>query len=628
MFGVLFDVSASMEESFAANYNKLDALTDDNVKRSLGIVTTLNNIVNQEITTYERKDLVFVSAFGLNPSRCNDAETCDFVSMLEERKTLQKIDEIKDRWEKYELYPIDGRRILIHFAECKNAKHAVPWIKEKLEQKEAGILWEVLKDDDELTKMLTDLIPPESTHRMTEVASKFGECISYTGECVSYAGERVSYAEECVLYAGECAVSYAGKCVSWAAERLHMPKRVIVGAGCVASLAFGGPGLVLVPASIAYMINHGSSKTLTHCALLPVHLVGSKLQQQGKVLKKSIDSKVEDNDALKLARNIVKDKLSKEIKFEIKFQKLKSHLAKDVSNLLDTILQGNKEASSSRVNEFINSIKPYIYGGSPMVKALKEAKEIFDNKTEINPKVLFILSDGCATDGDPVFVLHELEKSNVIVVTGCFTSRPVSNAKCLFDKEDPSWDEGARILYRVSSTMANTRAPITHLVDYGWKLPSSGECRLFVRANSLDVVEEFCKVAVSQLAHGTDALVHMLGRISLATYINQKNDTFKAQDQEDATCYAYAIAAVFHLAMHRIFGREGKIPDFIPIKDRIIQEYGKKGNTTETVIKNLCPEYRLRYRKVDEEGARQAINGRRPVVARQASKNRCLKNFF
>ena len=265
MFGVLFDVSASMEESFAANYNKLDALTDDNVKRSLGIVTTLNN---QEITTYERKDLVFVSAFGLNPSSCNDAETCDFVSMLEERKALQKIDEIKDRREKYKLYPIDGHKILIHFAECKNAKHAVPWIKEKLKQKEAGILWEVLKDDGELTKTLTDLIPPESTHRMTEVASNFGECISYTGECVSYAGERVSYAEECVLYAGKCAVSYAGECVSWAAECLHMPKQVIVGAGCVASLAFVNPlGLALVP---AYMSTHGSSKTFTPCALLPV----------------------------------------------------------------------------------------------------------------------------------------------------------------------------------------------------------------------------------------------------------------------------------------------------------------------------------------------------------------------
>ena len=68
MFGVLFDVSASMEQAFAAHYDKRDALTDDKVKRSHGIITTLNNIVNQEITTYERNDMVFVSAFGLNIS--------------------------------------------------------------------------------------------------------------------------------------------------------------------------------------------------------------------------------------------------------------------------------------------------------------------------------------------------------------------------------------------------------------------------------------------------------------------------------------------------------------------------------------------------------------------------------
>ena len=131
MFGVLLDVSASMEQPFAPRYDKRDTLSDDNIKRSLGILATLNYIVNQEITTYERKDLIFVSAFGLIPSRCKDNGTCDFASMLEERKTLQEINEIMDRWEKYEVYPIDGHRILIEFVESKNAKHAVPWIKRK-----------------------------------------------------------------------------------------------------------------------------------------------------------------------------------------------------------------------------------------------------------------------------------------------------------------------------------------------------------------------------------------------------------------------------------------------------------------------------------------------------------------
>jgi len=36
---------------------------------------------------------------------------------------------------------------------------------------------------------------------------------------------------------------------------------------------------------------------------------------------------------------------------------------------------------------------------------------------------------------------------------------------------------------------------------------------------------------------------------------------------------------------------------------------------TKKVLENLCPEYRLHFRQVDETGARRAINERRPVVA-------------
>ena len=180
--------------------------------------------------------------------------------------------------------------------------------------------------------------------------------------------------------------------------------------------------------------------------------------------------------------------------------------------------------------------------------------------------------------------------------------------------------------------MRNTNAPITHLVDYGWKLPLSGDCRLFVLANSLDVVEEFCKVAVSQLTHATDALVHMLARLSLAEYINQTNDDFKAQQQIGETCYANAIAAVFHLAMHRIVDREGGIPGFKAIRSRIIREYGNEGANTEMVVKKISPEYRLKcHVKINEEGARKAINERRPVVARFSWKGKqeeMFKKFY
>ena len=557
MFGVLLDVSASMEEAFAIHYDKRGDLTEDKVKRSHGIITTLNNIVNQEITTYERKDLVFATAFGLHPKA--GVDTCDFIALLRKKK---EIDETLDRWEKQ--YSNSGHKILIEFAKRKNAPHAEPWIKEKLKQKDAGILWETLKDDDQLTKKILDLIPAEGTYESVKLASNVG---------------------------------YGTK---------------------VAGFGLAGLGVVLAP--------------FTGGASLALMGSGGAMAAAGYEGEKRINNAADKHEALELARDTVTKKISKETDLKTilqKMQNVKPYAIKDVSNLLDALLQKNKEASSSRVHETIDSIKPYIYGRTPMVKALREAKGIFDGNPEINPKVLFILSDGMATDedlGDPTSITQELQNSNVTIVTCYFTSQPIPNPKCLVDEEDSSWDEGACVLYNMSSTIPNTNAPVTHLIDYDWDLPLSGQCHLFLQANSLDVVEEFCKVVVSHLTHGTDALVHMLGRLSLDTYINQSNDDFKAQQQIGATCYANATAAVFHLAMNRIVGRE--IPKFKTIRGRIIREYGKEGANTGMVIEKVCPEYRLRcHKKVCEKCARQALNERRPSVARFSWKREQEEKF-
>ena len=164
--------------------------------------------------------------------------------------------------------------------------------------------------------------------------------------------------------------------------------------------------------------------------------------------------------------------------------------------------------------------------------------------------------------------------------------------------------------------MKNTHTPISYLVDANWELPPSGASRLFIQANSLDVVNEFCRIVVSQLTKHCDALVDLLEKVDLATYINQTNAEFEPKKQERKTCYANAIAAVLHLTMNRIVGREGGIPNFHEICKRIIHEYGVQGANTKKVLEKVCPEYRLHFRQVDETGARQAINKRRPGVAR------------
>ena len=296
------------------------------------------------------------------------------------------------------------------------------------------------------------------------------------------------------------------------------------------------------------------------------------------------------------------------------------HVSEVMRELLETEPSDEAQASTSEslrdyVQELVDYIEPYIYGGTPMCMAMNEAVRIFKQADPDKAKVLFVLSDGESGDGDPCPIAQELHALGVSIVTCYLTSDHLDNPKRLLYHSNPNWTDGRLALFKMSSTMKNTHTPISYLIDAGWQLPASGESRLFVQANSMEVVNELCETVVSHLLDGCDALVDVLAKVPLATYINQYNAKFEAKEQDGGTCYANAIAATFHLAMHRIVGREGGIPDFYTIRERIIHEYGQHGANTMNVLKKVCPEYRLHFRKVEEIGARQAINQRRPVVA-------------
>lgn len=125
-----------------------------------------------------------------------------------------------------------------------------------------------------------------------------------------------------------------------------------------------------------------------------------------------------------------------------------------------------------------------------------------------------------------------------------------------------------------------------------------------------------------RIMDSNDALLNIAARVSLDQYINSAKTSFIPNKQIGGTCYANAVAAVLHLAMRRIEGREGGVPPFSdPINkngllEQIVKKFGDKGASTENVLAEYCSKYRLHCKKVDENGAREAINARRPVVAR------------
>ncbi|XP_062499789.1 uncharacterized protein LOC134177092 [Corticium candelabrum] len=383
----------------------------------------------------------------------------------------------------------------------------------------------------------------------------------------------------------------------------------------------------LLPSELTRKAVDGGSQTLSTVTdtmkRLPSGTLQSWVNNIEKKVSKAYQDRAQSSKPYVKATGIIEDFNSGKLVEDVLrcMEHPKARPVQEVSTLLDDLLQVELPSASSsslhdRIRELLKPIKPYILGLTPMCKALKHATDVFRKTTRT--RVLFILSDGDSTDGDPHEIAQELHQLDVIIVTCFLTSNHIDNPRRLLYKADPKWRgrNGRQVLFEMSSTMKNTHTPISYLIDANWELPSAGESRLFVQANSLDVVNEFCEIVVSQMTQPCDALVHLLERINLATYINQTNAKFKPKQQRKGTCYANAIAAVFHLAMSRIVGREGGIPDFRKIRDCIIEKYDVEGATTVKVLESICPVYRLHFREVDETGARQAINKRRPVVAR------------
>ena len=71
-----------------------------------------------------------------------------------------------------------------------------------------------------------------------------------------------------------------------------------------------------------------------------------------------------------------------------------------------------------------------------------------------------------------------------------------------------------------------------------------------------------------------DALAHTLEKVPLATLINQTNAKFSPPEQEFETCFANAIAAMLHLAMHRIVGQEGGYLESENIHQYLVDPHG------------------------------------------------------
>ena len=227
-----------------------------------------------------------------------------------------------------------------------------------------------------------------------------------------------------------------------------------------------------------------------------------------------------------------------------------------------------------------------------------------------------------------------------------------NNLKQIFDNLDSSFDKGARDLFKMPSKLPYDNPIIKFLFGKGWKVPLSGECRLFFSVNdstTLNEIIELINEATTFLEKDDDfSISNLVSSAVIQDYINSEVKNYAKDQRDRGTCWAHAISACIFFASSRIVGRVKTYPDGIDILDTngnkkyefenmkhklykafnllSDEEFYKleikdrekidEGQNTPIILPGILKEYGLKSKEISENEARLAIIEGRPCVAR------------
>ncbi|RDW67255.1 vWA domain-containing protein [Aspergillus mulundensis] len=287
------------------------------------------------------------------------------------------------------------------------------------------------------------------------------------------------------------------------------------------------------------------------------------------VANQAEDYAVDNSDALRLARRICNEWL-------LGFTDVVPRPVAQVVRLLEQLQQPPVDGTRTDTGSILDTLRPYLYGRTPMKDALRRAKAVFQKHTSAKQRILLLMSDGLSTDGDPVPVAHDLKESKVTIATIYLTDDPGVETHRLYDRPIEDWSRGQRNLFEMATRVAVDTHPIPVLASMRWTTPLSGECALYVQVCSATVLNQFCELLLSARFGSADALLDVVGRVRLDKYIKEAHGGVRRQPSnqgEEGSCYAHAIAAALHMALQRIRGREHGYPKIEDIRKDILTEF-------------------------------------------------------
>lgn len=145
---------------------------------------------------------------------------------------------------------------------------------------------------------------------------------------------------------------------------------------------------------------------------------------------------------------------------------------------------------SGQDKEYIETL---IYGNTPMCKALSLIKDRFEEEKKTirfspHQLVLFLVSDGEPTDGNPLIQTEKLKSLGITIISCFIAPNDIVAPKVLFSKAESHWSAGAKLMFDAASYINEQSPFIVFLQQKNWVIGKSA--KLFVQLNHSEILEE------------------------------------------------------------------------------------------------------------------------------------------
>jgi len=207
------------------------------------------------------------------------------------------------------------------------------------------------------------------------------------------------------------------------------------------------------------------------------------------------------------AESTVRANAEAEIRRKIMLE-VKRRLEKQLQSVGDTTLSIEEIAQLwESSGETLANAEELIFGNTPMRECMFEVAKRFEREIKLRGRdsapVLFVLSDGDPTDGDPLPALEQLKPLGITVISCFVTDQDIANPRVLFGNPEPQWSRGAKLMFDMASTVEEDSAFTKFLLHKNWTIKPNA--RLFVQVNHSAILEEFIRVVISPFETSSNA---------------------------------------------------------------------------------------------------------------------------